>query len=156
MLPDQHTHTVCTGITSPGAYKYEPYREDADFQQSCLVNVGQHHRHVKKSEKCRKYLLGVVLWIAKYQSCHLADQKCHKQHHKPDHLISRKLLLKIQKPIVRDRSNITGHPRRFLFDSEYFIKLCHADQTDDQQDKEKKISASDQSHKRNDHQKDPA
>ena len=60
MLSDQHTDTVCTSITSPGAYKYKPYREDSSRKISCLINVREHHCHIEHSEKACKNLLCII------------------------------------------------------------------------------------------------
>ena len=83
MLTDQHPHTICAGITSPGTDKHQPYLEDTARQNSCLINVRQHHCHIKYPEKRCQYLLSPIPRISKYKNCHQTDHKCHEQQHKP-------------------------------------------------------------------------
>ncbi len=46
MFADQHSHTICTGITSPGTKKDQPYEEISIRKLSGKINKGQHYCHI--------------------------------------------------------------------------------------------------------------
>ena len=51
MLSDEHAYTVCTCIASPRTDKHKPYGKHSSRKHSCKVNVRQHYRYIKYSEK---------------------------------------------------------------------------------------------------------
>ena len=152
MLPDEHPHTVGAGIASPGTDKHEPDCVNASRKDPCLIDIGQHHRHIEYAEKCRHDLLGIVFRIGEHQHCHLADQVRHEKHHEPVELLSREKRLKIQERIVEHRERIAHDPRRLFLDCKHLVQLCHADQADGEQHQEQEISSCDHRHESNDHQ----
>lgn len=100
MLSDEHAYTVCTCIASPRTDKHKPYGKHSSRKHSCKVNVRQHYRYIKYSEKCRHDLLCIIFRIRKYKHCHLADQIRHKKQHKPCMFFSREIFFHINKRII--------------------------------------------------------
>ena len=152
MLSDEHSHAVRAGVASPGADKHEPYRVHSAGKDPCLIDIGQHHRHIEHAEECRQDLLGIVFRIGEHQHRHLADQVRHEKHHEPVELLSREKRLKIQKCIIEHRKYISHDPRRLFLDREHLVQLRHPNQADGKQHKEQKISSRDHCDKGNDHQ----
>ena len=107
MLSDEHAYTVCTCIASPRTDKHKPYGKHSSRKHSCKVNVRQHYRYIKYSEKCRHDLLCIIFRIRKYKHCHLADQIRHKKQHKPCMFFSREIFFHINKRIIPESKNIT-------------------------------------------------
>ena len=123
MLSDEHAYTVCTCIASPRTDKHKPYGKHSSRKHSCKVNVRQHYRYIKYSEKCRHDLLCIIFRIRKYKHCHLADQIRHKKQHKPCMFFSREIFFHINKRIIPESKNITDNSRRFFLNAKHFIKF---------------------------------
>lgn len=87
------------------------------------MNVPQHYRYIKYSEKCRHDLLCIIFRIRKYKHCHLADQIRHKKQHKPCMFFSREIFFHINKRIIPESKNITDNSRRFFLNAKHFIKF---------------------------------
>ena len=55
-LTDQHSHAICTGITSPGTEQDQPHHINAKGAFAGQIHKGQHHRRVHESKKCPQHL----------------------------------------------------------------------------------------------------
>ena len=158
MFSDQHTDTVCAGITSPCADKYEPYRKDSARKHPDLINIREHHRHIEESEKCSHDLTRMIFRITKHHCRHQTDQKRHIKRHKPIQGFSKKFaaLLPVYQSIIEQYENIAKHHQRRMFHLEHLVKLPKTDQADHSQHAQQYKISRRQRRKCDDDQKDSA
>ena len=74
VLANEHSHTIRTGIASPGAKENQPDNKFTIRKIPCQKNKRQHYCHINHTEKRRHYLMCIIFRICKHINKHDQNQ----------------------------------------------------------------------------------